>query len=75
MKVITRIDPGGCDCHSCLRGKESVALNLASWEHVKAMMAGTIENNTGATFTVRTRTVVTINPPGDDGLRWEYTSS
>jgi hypothetical protein len=73
--AINRIDPEGCDCHSCLMGIDSVSLNLARWQDIRAMHLGIIANNTGATFTVRTSTVVTVNSPGDDGLRWEYTSS
>ena len=71
---VVRIDPEGCDCTSCLLSIESVSLNLATWQDIQAMRLGVIQDNTGATFTARTTTVITVNPPGDDGLRWEYKS-
>lgn len=66
-----RVDPPNCGCTDCLTGY-SVPLNLATWQTIKAMINGDVQDATSTELEV----TVVVTPARDwgtrAGLSWEW---
>jgi hypothetical protein len=66
-----RVDPPGCGCTDCLTGY-SVPLNLATWQTVKAMVGGDVQDATSTELDV----MVVVTPANErgwkDGQVWKW---
>jgi len=66
-----RVDPPSCGCTDCLTGY-SVPLNLATWQTVKAMIHGDVQDATGTELDVMVVVSPTAERGQDDKQAWAW---
>jgi hypothetical protein len=66
-----RIDPERCGCDECWNDV-SVPLDRATWQQVKAMLAGQIEDATGTELVAEVRVWPKVQAAWSDGHQWVW---
>jgi hypothetical protein len=66
-----RVDPPSCGCTDCLTGY-SVPLNLATWQTVKAMIHGDVQDATGTKLDVMVVVTPAAERDWEDGQVWKW---